>query len=299
MRLAFIPAIPGWYVLYSPSARLRHRNLHESALDSDCFPTVSLRDTRPLSLLPFSDGNCTALDGCSTKRHPCTGLPYQVQSRRPNMIQEATMSFHLIDLQTWDRKEFYEHFIEEVACTYSATVNLDITNLKNYRLYPTIIWLLTKAVNQIPEFRTALTNEGVGIYDELHPAYTIFNKENKNFSAIWTEFHSDYRVFLNSYECDTAKYASSVNYAPKPDRPANSFDISMIPWFTFTSFNINVFDSRKYLLPIFTFGKYIDDCGKRLLPLSIQVHHAVCDGYHMGKFIEILQEQITQFSYEG
>lgn len=69
------------------------------------------------------------------------------------------MSFHLIDDQTWARKEFYEHFINEFVCTYSTTVNLDITNIKNMRLYPTMIWLLTKAVNQMPEFRTALSDK--------------------------------------------------------------------------------------------------------------------------------------------
>lgn len=206
------------------------------------------------------------------------------------------MSFHLIDFKTWERKEFYEHFIKEVVCTYSATVNLDITNLKKYRLYPTIIWLLTKTVNQMPEFRTALTDDGIGIYDEMNPAYTIFNEKNKNFSGIWTEFNPDYNIFLNSYIADIEKYSSSVNFSPKPDRPLNSFDISMIPWVTFTSFNINVFDSGKYLLPIFTLGKYFEENGKRIIPLSIQVHHAVCDGYHIGKFTEILQEYIYSFS---
>lgn len=205
------------------------------------------------------------------------------------------MSFHLIEFQTWERKEFYEHFINEVVCSYSTTVNLDITNLNGLRLYPTINWLLTKAVNQIPEFRTALTDKGVGIYDEMHPAYTIFNKENKNFSAIWTEFHADYHDFLSAYDTDVEKFSLSARYAPKPDRPLNSFDISMIPWFTFTSFNLNVFGDGKYLLPIFTLGKYFDDNGKRLLPISIQVHHAVCDGYHIGKFVEALQTMIHQF----
>ncbi len=205
------------------------------------------------------------------------------------------MSFHLIDFQTWERKEFYEHFINEVVCTYSTTVNLDITNLKSMRHYPTIIWLLTKAVNQMPEFRTALTDKGVGIYDEMHPAYTIFNKENRNFSAIWTEFYADYNEFLSAYETDIEKFSLSARYAPKPDRPPNSFDISMIPWFTFTSFNLNIFGDGKYLLPIFTLGKRFDDNGKKLLPISIQVHHAVCDGYHIGKFMETLQTMINKF----
>ena len=42
-------------------------------------------------------------------------------------------------------------------------------------------------------------------------------------------------------------------------------------------------------------GKYVEADGKRMLPLAIQVHHAVCDGYHVGKFIELLQAGIDAF----
>ena len=188
------------------------------------------------------------------------------------------MAFKLIDIENWERREFYEHFINEVVCTYSAVVNIDITNLQGQKLYPAMIWLLTKTVNDMPEFRTSLTKEGLGIYDDMHPMYTVFNKENKNFSGIWSYFSEDYAEFLKRYEADAATYSKSTRYAPKDGTPANSFNISMVPWVEFTAFNINVFDEGKFLLPIFTMGKYFERDGKRLLPLSIQVHHAVCDG---------------------
>lgn len=207
------------------------------------------------------------------------------------------MSHSVIDLNTWERREFFEHFLHEVRCTYSTTVHLDITNLKGHRLYPAMIWLLTKAVRQMPEFRTALTDEGVVIYDDMHPSYTIFNSENHHFSAIWTEFHEDYASFLRAYEADTAAYASSNQYAPKPHRPSNSFDVSMIPWFTFTAFDLNIFGDGTYLLPIFTLGKFFEENGKRKIPLAIQVHHAVCDGYHVGVFVETLQTLIDEFEH--
>lgn len=205
------------------------------------------------------------------------------------------MAFELIDLEKWERKEYYLHFINEVRCTYSATVHLDITNLKGQRLYPAMIWLLTETVNLFSEFRTVLTSEGLGIYDTMHPAYTVFNTERKTFSGIWTEFDPDYGRFLKAYEEDCAKYSHSERYTPKPNTPANSFNISMVPWFTFTAFDFNVFDEGKFLLPIFTMGKFFDAGGKRLLPLAIQVHHAVCDGYHVGRFIKELQEKISSF----
>ena len=66
-----------------------------------------------------------------------------------------------------------------MVCTYSIAVNVDITNLKGQKLYPAMIWLLIKTVNDMPEFRTCLTSEGIGIYDD-----TLINQEmiRKTFS---------------------------------------------------------------------------------------------------------------------
>ena len=147
----------------------------------------------------------------------------------------------------------------------------------------------------MPEFRTVLTPDGPGIYDDMHPMYTVLNKENKNFSGIWSYFSEDYEEFLKSYEADAEEYSQSTRYAPKAGTPANSFNISMVPWLEFTGFNINVFDEGKFLLPIFTMGKFFERDGKRFLPLAIQAHHAVCDGYHMGAFVEKLQEYVDGF----
>lgn len=205
------------------------------------------------------------------------------------------MALQLIDLKTWERREFYEHFIQEVVCGYSITINVDITPLVGQQLYPAMIWLLTKTVNEMPEFRTTLTKDGPGIYDSMHPMYTVFNKENKNFSGIWSYYSEDYGEFLKSYQADVAEYSKSTRYAPKAGTPENSFNISMVPWLEFTSVNLNVFDDGRFLLPIFTLGKYFEREGKRLLPLAIQVHHAVCDGYHVGLFVEKLQRSIAQF----
>ena len=103
---------------------------------------------------------------------------------------------------------------------------------------------------------------------------------------------SDIRVF---YVTDVSEYSKSTRYAPKEGTPENSFNISMVPWLEFTAVNINVFDDGKFLLPIFTMGKCFERDGRRLLPLAIQAHHAVCDGYHVGLFVEKLQNEINRF----
>ncbi len=205
------------------------------------------------------------------------------------------MALTLLDLKTWDRSEYFIHYSREVVCTYSLTVSLDIHPLKGQRLYPAMLWLLTDTVNEMPQFRTALTKEGVGIYDHMHPSYTIFNKEKENFSVIWTEFHPDYHQFLQDYEKDVLQYASSECFLPKENPPDNLFDVSMLPWVPFSSFNLNIYGSGTHMLPIFTMGKAAATADETLLPLAIQVHHAVCDGYHVGVFVDKLQHKISNF----
>lgn len=206
------------------------------------------------------------------------------------------MSFSPIDLATWDRSPYYRHYTQEVPCTYTVNVRMDISALRGERLYPAMLWLLTSTINEMPQFRTALEDEQVGVYDQMHPSYTVFNPERETFSVLWTEFQPQYQAFLQAYLQDIAQYTGAKEMCPKAGRPGNTFDVSMIPWLPFTGFELHLPQGNDYLLPIFTLGKYTEEGDRRWLPVSIRVHHAVCDGYHVSKFVERLQEKIFQFS---
>lgn len=205
------------------------------------------------------------------------------------------MNFKIINKETWSRKEYFQHYFSEIPCTYSMTTKLDITKLKNSnnKLYPTMLYLITKVVNNHNEFRTSFDMNGqLGIFDEMLPCYTVFNKETETFSNIWTEYCEDYDVFCKLYEKDIKIYSSVKKMIAKPDIPINTFPVSMIPWTTFEGFNLNLQKGYDYLLPIFTMGKYYEENGKYFLPLAIQVHHAVCDGFHVCSFVNELQKLI-------
>ncbi|HBI91627.1 MAG TPA: type A chloramphenicol O-acetyltransferase [Terrisporobacter glycolicus] len=210
------------------------------------------------------------------------------------------MNFKIIDKETWSRKEYFQHYFSEIPCTYSMTTKLDITKLKNSnkKLYPAMLYLITKVVNNHKEFRTSFDMSGqLGIFDEMLPCYTVFNKETETFTNIWTEYCEDYDIFCKSYEKDIKMYSSVKKMIAKPDIPINTFPVSMIPWTTFEGFNLNLQKGYDYLLPIFTMGKYYEENGKYFLPLAIQVHHAVCDGFHVCSFVNELQKHIHLQNY--
>lgn len=202
------------------------------------------------------------------------------------------MNFNYINIENWKRKERFEHYLNEVRCTYSMTVNIDITKLQevrkgqNIKLYPILIFLLSDVVNRHEEFRMDFDKQGkLGCWDIVHPLYTVFHKENETFSSLWTKYDSCFSVFYNHYQKDMEQYGSVGGFSPKDNIPANHFSVSSIPWTTFTGFNLNVYGDGTYLRPIFTFGKYFEQEGKTLLPLSVQVHHAACDGFHVSRLI--------------
>lgn len=202
------------------------------------------------------------------------------------------MNFRIINKENWDRKEYFEHYFSNIPCTYSMTVKLDITKIKesNKKLYPTMIYFITKAVNKYSEFRISFDEDGnLGVFDEMIPCYTIFNKDTETFSNIWTEYCDDYNIFLKSYKKDIEMFGAVRGRIAKPEVPINNFPISMIPWTTFEGFNLNLQKGYDYLLPIFTMGKYYKENNRYLLPLAVQVNHAVCDGFHVCRFINELQ----------
>ena len=206
------------------------------------------------------------------------------------------MIFEKIDINSWKQKEYFEHYFTNVPCTYSMTVKVDITPIKNklMKLYPAMLYYISTVVNHHPEFRTAINDSGeLGVYSEMLPCYTVFHKDTETFSNIWTEYSPDFNTFSAAYENDMQKYGNRQGMIGKPNAPENTFPVSMIPWSTFEGFNLNLQKGYDYLIPIFTMGKYYQEDGRTILPLAIQVHHAVCDGFHICRFVNELQELIN------
>ncbi len=202
------------------------------------------------------------------------------------------MNFITVDKNSWDRAEYFDHYFSDLPCTYSMNVKLDITKIKmaGHKLYPAMLYLIARLVNQHREFRMSFDADGrLGYFDKMLPCYTIFHKDTETFSNVWTEYNDDYILFCQAYADDMKSFGTVKGIMAKPNVPDNTFPVSMIPWTSFDGFTLNLQKGYCYLLPIFTIGKFYEEDGKYLLPLAIQVHHAVCDGFHVCRFVNELQ----------
>ncbi|MNN23190.1 Chloramphenicol acetyltransferase [compost metagenome] len=136
----------------------------------------------------------------------------------------------------------------------------------------------------------AIKDNELVIWNEVHPSYTIFHNETETFSSLWSHYDGNIHHFQHVYAEDMARYGNNLSYWPKGESLENIFFVSAIPWVSFTSFNINVANMQNFFSPMFTIGKYYNQDGKVMLPLAVQVHHSVCDGFHVARLINELQE---------
>ena len=205
------------------------------------------------------------------------------------------MHFQKINMETWPRKEHFEHYLNGARCTYSATFHLNVTALQaaakkaGFKTYPAQIYLFTQAVNAHPAFRMDFDGAGnLGLWDRLEPMYTVLNKETETFSAVYTPATGSFAQFHARYLEDVQNFGTGA-FQPQANVPANVFNFSGLPWVPFTAFNLNLYTEGTYLLPIFTVGKMYTAGGETFLPVAAQVHHSVCDGLHLGRFFETLE----------
>lgn len=208
------------------------------------------------------------------------------------------MKFHLIDRMNWNRRDCYEHFTTVAKSSYCITSNIDITELlvwiqqKNLRVYPTITWIVSKVINEHKEFKMGVNEQGeLGVYEEVCPYYSVLNKETKNMDCLWNAYQSSFEGFyqemVTSLEAFDRKPVGAIP-------PRNAFVVSCLPWINYTSFSVLNESGQTQLFPMVSWGRFVEQEKRKLLPMSFQIHHAVADGYHVSLFYQEVQELCEQ-----
>lgn len=206
------------------------------------------------------------------------------------------MAFHLIDMDTWERREHFKYYLNLVKTSYTLTAHIDVTSLlqavreNHLRFYPTFLYITATAVNRQREMRMAYDGEQrLGYWDVCHPSYTIFHKDNCTFSDIWTPYNKDFSVFYKNCTEDMENWKDVKGVKTKPGKPDNFTPISCLPWLSYTAHSNDTPLTSPLFFPVILFGKYFEQNGRMVLPFSAYVRHAAADGYHTSCFINNVQ----------
>lgn len=200
-----------------------------------------------------------------------------------------------IDLDTYARRYWYEHFCQfEIPITY-RTIQIDVTALKTYckqnnrKFSLTLGFILTRANNHVREFRHRIVNDTLVEYDRIIPAFTVLQPNNVFAIArgVYTDSYADdYRANLSNNE----RVATGLTTQQPSDHFGQVF-ITTNPWTTQTAVQAP-YSKRLASMPVYCVGRMYDDGDRIKVGLGLQVHHGLVDGYHIGHLVDIIHQHL-------
>lgn len=200
----------------------------------------------------------------------------------------------ILDLNTWARKDHFHFFNQFDEPFFGVCVQIDCTNAyaeaknQGYSFFLYYLYQSLLAANRIPAFRYRIEEDLVWVHDQVHASPTI-NRPDGSFGFAYIDFKEDFQEFLTSAEMEITNVQQSTGLFPSASGDC-VIHYSALPWLDFTSMSHARHFAFKDSSPKISFGKMTVSAGRRSMPVSIHVHHALMDGYHVGQYVELFQQ---------
>ena len=213
------------------------------------------------------------------------------------------MNYKIINKETYYRKGVFRHFSEDCKCSTSMTARIDVTNLVRYskesntKFYISFLYILSKVLNSRDDYKMGYlyqTNELI-CYDVINPTQYIFHEDTETCTPVYTNYDENYEKFYDNALKDIERAKKTREYMLDMENHPNWFDASYIPWLSYDSLNIELPDGYLFFAPIINWGKYREENGKLLMPVSVRLNHAIADGYLVANVFRLLEEEIKIF----
>lgn len=199
----------------------------------------------------------------------------------------------LIDLENWDRKEHFLFFSKFTEPFFGVTTRVDCTKayknakVKQVSFFLYYLYKALKAANQIDNFKYRIIDDQAYKFETANASPTI-NRPNGTFGFAYMDFDENEENFYDKAMKEIEKIRNTDSLLPAVSGE-NVIHFSAIPWIDFTSVSHARSFSHPDSCPKISFGKMTENNGVKSMPISIHVHHALMDGFHVGQFIDIFQ----------
>ena len=213
-------------------------------------------------------------------------------------------AYQVIDLAKWPRREHFAYYRDQIRCGYSLTSRMDVSEMLAYsrrsgrRFYGCFLYAVSRTVNSMASMRMMIPPEGgAGVWENVHPSFTIFHEDDHTFSDLWMEYSEDFDAFYREFVRVAEVYGKNHGIKARTGQPANFFCASCAPWIDFDGYSTWVAGSDEpALFPIITCGKYVEEPGGATrMPVNLTISHAAADGWHVGVFFSRLGGNFAAF----
>ena len=205
---------------------------------------------------------------------------------------------HYLDLANWSRRELFEFFIAYSNPYFNVCTNVDVTRLLAHvrdrpevRISLAIHYFALRIANEIEPFRYRLMDGKVFVYDVINGGTTVL-LPNESFAYAYFDYQHDFEKFI----ADMGKAVNEIRTGSGKLKPTMRDDViyhTTLPWISFTSFAHARTSGRGDSVPRLVFGKFFKENDRTLMPISVEVHHALIDGLHVGRYLNRLEEALA------
>jgi chloramphenicol O-acetyltransferase type A len=203
-----------------------------------------------------------------------------------------------LDIDTWTRRELYDFFKDYDQPYFNVCVRLDVTNLlelvraRGIKVSLALHYFALRMANEVEPFRYRFKEGKIFVYDVIDGGTTVL-LPNESFAYAYFNYVSDFETFVTGM----GKAVEDVRNDTGPLKPTLRDDViyhTSLPWIPFTSFSHARKKGRGESIPRIVFGKFIKENGRVMMPFSVEVHHALMDGIHVGRFLEKLEDGFAE-----
>ena len=204
---------------------------------------------------------------------------------------------HIVDMSKEPRAAQFEYFMSLPSPHVNITVNVDITHLhrvvkeQGYPFFLSLLYCAINAANAVPEFRRRIKDGQVVEFENCLSSHTVA-LDNGSYCYCEIDCSKPFGEYL-PYAMEKVAQAKQNPVLQDQADTAQLYFVSSLPWLTFTSLQhptTGPLDCN----PRITFGKYFEQNGKILMPLNLELHHALADGIHIARYYETFDRLVSE-----
>ena len=203
-----------------------------------------------------------------------------------------------LDVTTWSRRDLFEFFRTYDNPYFNICTRLDITELlaflrrrPDFSVSLAYHYFALRVANEIEPFRYRLRDGKVIVHEVINGGTTVL-LPNESFTFAYFDHNKDFEQFMLAAQRSVREAQAGNSF--EPTASDNTIYFTTLPWVSFTSFAHARNWSREDSVPRIAFGKFVKENERTLLPFSVEVHHALMDGLHVGRYVDQLQEALAK-----
>jgi chloramphenicol O-acetyltransferase type A len=205
-----------------------------------------------------------------------------------------------LDTATWARRDAFEYFRSFDKPYFNVCTRVDVAPLKaalagrgGGGISLACYFVALRLANEQQPFRLRLEDGRVRVHERVRGSTTVL-RDDESFGFAYLDDDDDFARFAaRGAAAIAAARDHQASFDPRRDEAA-VLHFTTLPWVHFTSFSHARNWGREDSVPKLAFGRIDADGPHQWLPLSVEVHHALMDGLHVGRYIEAFETALRE-----